>query len=160
MLFIVYAPTIINHKEQTFAIVSMKELSKMPIIPFSLASFPSWILIMILSKISNTSLSLFQTLLLGNGLRDTTQYLKYSMNHCANHLATKFQHRKPQRFTNLCEPLPTPNNKVHLLFDRSLITAQYYSALAKAMYDNNLKTHIIRKAKWTEQQFSRVGWDY
>ncbi len=51
-----------------------------------------------------------------------------------------------------------PGYRVRLQFDNSVITSKYYTTLSQLKHNAILKTHILKKIKWTSSIFDTINW--
>jgi glutaredoxin len=83
---------------------------------------------------------------------------KHTLNAEANKLAGEFQDQQSPHST-LIKPIVTPNYRIWLLYDTSVITSGISNTLVTSLHDAQLVAHLQRKYGWTSQTFGKIHWD-
>jgi len=83
---------------------------------------------------------------------------QHDLNDTADRIAGEYQKQQTPHFT-IRKPLPTPNYRIRLLYDASVLTAKVQSTLVSSLHGGNIEMHIMRKANWTRTVFNKIHWD-
>lgn len=83
---------------------------------------------------------------------------QHDLNDTADRIAGDYQNLQVPHHT-IRKPLPPPNYRIRLLHDSSVLTAKVHSTLVTQLHEDNLITHLMRKANWTRSTLNKIHWD-